>query len=90
LTRDNEQTRRPLHESAVVVLSRMPELTRQLRTLEVEWDEQQLLDQRQAEQTLRAIETSITAIEPELSGLRERQNEIAAELRELINRARRR
>jgi hypothetical protein len=87
LGKGNERTRRLLYESAAVVLSRMPELTRELRALEVEWDEQQLLDQQQAEQTLRAIETSFVAIEPELSKLRDRQDEIAAELRELIDRA---
>lgn len=89
LHHDSERTRELLRESAAMVVSRMPELTRELRRLALEWGEQQLLDPPQAERTLGAIEAGLTEVEPELSALRGRQDEIAAELRERIDRARR-
>lgn len=88
LHHDSERTRELLRESAAMVLSRMPELTRELRRLALEWGEQRLLDPSQAERTLSAIETGLAEVEPELSTLRTRQDEIAAELRERIDRAR--
>jgi hypothetical protein len=75
--RDSERTRELLAESAAVVLERMPELTRELRRLGLEWEDQKLLDPPQAEQTLQIIERSLAEVEPELSALRARQDEIA-------------
>jgi hypothetical protein len=85
-----EHTRSLLRASAEVVLSRMPELTTELRNLELVWGEQQLLDPPQAEQTLEAIKTQLAELEPGLSAMRQRQDEIAQELHELVERARRR
>jgi len=68
----------------------MPEITRELRRLELLWDEQQLLDPPQAKRTLKTIETNLGGLEPELSALRQRQDQIAQELGELVKRARRR
>jgi hypothetical protein len=93
LHQDRAHTRELLREAAAVVLSRMPELTRELRRLELLWDEQQLLDPPQAKRTLKAIEADLADLadlEPELSALRQRQDEIAQELSELVERARRR
>lgn len=90
LREDNERTRELLGESAAVILGRMPELTRELRRLELEWGEQELLDPTRGERTLHAIEAGLAEVEPELSALRARQDGIAAELRERIDRARRR
>jgi predicted metal-dependent hydrolase len=89
LQQDSERTWELLRESAAVVLEGMPELTRELRRLERDWTEQELLDPPQAGRTLDAIEAGLTDVEPELSALRERQDEIAADLRGRIDRARR-
>jgi hypothetical protein len=89
LNQDNDHTRSLLREAADAALTRMPQLTRELRRLEHLWDEQQLLDPRLAEKTLETIETELSEVEPELSALRRRQDEIARELQELVNSARR-
>jgi hypothetical protein len=88
LNQDNDHTRSLLREAADAALTRMPQLTRELRRLEHLWDEQQLLDPL-AEKTLETIETELSEVEPELSALRRRQDEIARELQELVNSARR-
>jgi hypothetical protein len=62
----------------------MPELTRDFRRLEHLWDEQQLLDPPLAQKTLETIETGLSAVEPELSALRQRQDAISRELQELV------
>jgi hypothetical protein len=90
LHQDSAHTRELLRESAAVVLSRLPEITRELRRVELLWDEQQLLDPPQAKRTLKTIETDLGGLEPELSALRQRQDQIAQELGELVKRARRR
>lgn len=86
---DDERTRELLSESAGVVGKQMPELIRDLRRLEREWGEQELLDPQQAESTLDAIAVNLAEVVPKLSTVRARQDEIAAELGEHIERARR-
>ncbi len=90
LHQDSEQTRGLLRESAAVVVSRMPELTREVRRLELEWGEQELLDPPQADRTLQTIEAGFIEVEPALAALRERQDEIAAQLRRRRDHERRR
>ncbi len=90
LDEDSEQTRGLLRESAAVVVSRMPELTREVRRLELEWGEQELLDPPQADRTLQTIEAGFIEVEPALAALRERQDEIAAQLRRRLDHERRR
>jgi hypothetical protein len=85
---DSHHTRALLGESAAVVTERMPALTRELRQLGEEWETQNLLDPPRAKRTLQVAETRLIEAEPELSELRARQDEIVAEMRGLIERAR--
>lgn len=75
-----ERARELLRESAEIVLWQIPNLTRGVTAAAVTWDEQQLLDPPQAQQTLRLIEAQISEIENELVALRGRQIAIAREL----------
>jgi hypothetical protein len=83
----DENTRNRLRESAAVALERMPELIRRLRPLEREWAEQELLAPTAAEDTIERLESSLVELMPTIIGLRARQDEIAAELLDLIGRA---
>jgi hypothetical protein len=85
----DDQTRKLLGESAAVVLERMPQLTREWRSLEREWAEQELLDPPKAERTTQALVIRFAEFGPALRALRVRQDEIVAELVNLLGRARR-
>jgi hypothetical protein len=89
LDADGAHTRKLLSESAAVVLQRMPQLTREWRTLEREWSEQELLDPPKAERTTRVLVARFAELGPALRTLRGRQDEIVAELVDLLGRARR-
>jgi uncharacterized coiled-coil protein SlyX len=65
----------------------MPELIRRLRPLERRWAEQELLDPPAPERTIERLETDLTEIMPTITGFRARQDEIAAELLDLVSRA---
>jgi hypothetical protein len=86
---DNAHTRELLGESAAVIVRRMPELTRELRDLERELREQELLSPRRAVRTVEVLAARFADLDPALAALRARQDEIAAELVNLIDRARR-
>ncbi len=68
----------------------MPALTRELHQLKLreEWETQSLLDPPRATRTLERAETRLIEAEPDLSVLRARQDEIVAEVRGLLERAR--
>jgi hypothetical protein len=85
---DNAHTRALLGQSAEVVTKRMPALTRELRELREEWETQSLLDPPRAARTVKRAETRFIEAEPDLSVLRARQDEIVAEMSELLERAR--
>ena len=85
---DSAHTRALLAESAAVVTDRMPAPTRELRQLRAEWETQNLLDPPRATRTLERAETRLIEAEPDLSVLRARQDEIVAEMRGLLERAR--
>jgi hypothetical protein len=89
LDADGAHTRELLGESAAVVLQRMPQLTREWRTLEHEWSEQELLDPPQAESTMQVLIARFGELGPALRMLRARQDEVVAELVDLLGRARR-
>jgi hypothetical protein len=59
-----------------------------LRGLEREWAEQELLDPPAADRTVERFERDLAKLVPTLAALRARQNQIAAELLDLISRAR--
>ncbi len=84
----DERSRDLLRESAALTLERMPELILRLRPLEREWAEQELLDPPAAAHTIERMETGLVEIMPTITGLRARQDEIAAELLDLVGRAR--
>lgn len=52
---DDVHTRKLLSDSANVILREMPRLTGELRSLEREWEEQELLDPVQAERTVQSL-----------------------------------
>jgi hypothetical protein len=87
LDADDEHSQELLSESAAVVLKEMPRLARELRSLEREWEEQELLDPAQAERTAQALKARWAEVAPELAPLRARQDEIVAELAQLAGRA---
>jgi hypothetical protein len=84
----DDHTRELLLESAAVTIEQMPALTRRLRGLEREWSEQELLDPPAAERTIKRLESELAQLVPSLRALRDLQNQIAAELLDLISRAR--
>lgn len=83
-----DHTRELLRESAAVVFGRMPALTSRLRDLGRKWAEQELLDPPAAERTIERLEVELAKLAPALTALRTRQNEIAAELLDIVGRAR--
>ncbi len=86
---DGAHTRKLLSDSANVVLREMPRVTFELRDLERKWGEQELLDPTQAERTAQSLEACWADVAPELAALRAQQDEIVAELAELVGRANR-
>lgn len=67
----------------------MPELTSEWRVLEREWSEQELLDPPKAERTLDILAARFGELEPALRALRDRQDEVVAELVDLLEGMRR-
>jgi hypothetical protein len=84
----NDHTRELLNESAAITLERLPALTSSLQDLEHEWAEQELLDPQAAQRTAERLESSLAAVTPQLATLRARQDQIIAELLDLLGRAR--
>ncbi|HEV3322235.1 MAG TPA: hypothetical protein VG147_08620 [Solirubrobacteraceae bacterium] len=84
----DHHTRELLHEATVVVLDRMPELTRRLRGTEYEWAEQELLDPPAAKRSIERLDGEVAELVPALAALRARQNQIVAELLDRVSRAR--
>ncbi|MGH2878029.1 MAG: hypothetical protein ACRDK4_00245 [Solirubrobacteraceae bacterium] len=81
---DDVHTRKLLSESATVILKEMPQLAEELRNLEREWGEQELLDPSQAERTAQALEACWADVAPGLAALRTRQDRVVAELVEFV------
>jgi hypothetical protein len=82
--RANARTRQLLEEAARIAVTALPGVTREARRLYVAWDEQEVLDPTAAAATSQALSDEVDQIAPELARLRTRQNEIAAELRQLL------
>jgi hypothetical protein len=76
-----------VQESALVTLERMPELARELRSLEFEWAGQELLDPPAAGRTLDRLADLLAGLAPEFAALRARQDQIIAELLDLVRRS---
>lgn len=84
----DERTVELVRESADVVTRQMPALTEGIRDLARTWAGQDLLDRAGADATLARIDEEFSEVEPELSALRARQDEIATILRKLAENAR--
>jgi hypothetical protein len=85
----DEHTRKLLADSAAIVLHEMPALTRDWRLLEREWFETELLDPANLDRKTQALKASFTELGPALQALRIHQEEIVAELVDLLGDVRR-
>jgi hypothetical protein len=80
---DAEQARL-LAGSVRIVTEELPGLTAAARELAGKWDEQSLLDPNAAEATLGEVAAELERIEPEVQVLLDRQRQIAAQLRGML------
>lgn len=81
----NERTRDLLTESARIATAEIPRALHNARRLATRWSEEDVLDPRAASRTLHALTEELDRVAPQLRQLRRRQNEIAAELRRLLD-----
>jgi hypothetical protein len=81
---DDDRAQQLVKESAAVTLERMPELARGLRSLELRWAEQELLDPPAAARTVDRLAGLLAELAPEFAALRARQDQTVAELLELV------
>jgi hypothetical protein len=86
--RADTRTRALLAEAAGIATVELPQMTARARDLAARWFDEQVLDPEAALDTLRALQDEVSSIEPRIMQLRARQNEIAAELRRLLEEAR--
>ncbi len=84
--RGNPEQAGLLEESAQIVTGKLPGLTARARRLSGKWTEQSLLDPEGAEETVGEIEAELAHLEPEVRSLLNRQHEIAARLRSMLER----
>jgi hypothetical protein len=82
--RSNPEQAGLLEESAQIVTGTLPGLTVRVRQLSGKWAEQSLLDPEGAEETAQEIEEELEHVEPEIQTLLNRQREIAARLRSML------
>jgi hypothetical protein len=75
---------RLLEESARIVTMELPTLSASARRQSAQWAEQSLLDPEGAARTINQLETELRRIEPRLLSLLDRQQEIAAKLRAML------
>lgn len=74
-----------LEESARVTVTDLPSITRRARRLAARWDEQGLLDPEVAGTTIHALAAKLDRIGPQVGSLLERQRQIAARLRSMVD-----
>ena len=79
---DDEESRRLLQESVEIVFDEAPTTAQRVRELAAEWGTRQLLDPPSAPGSLAAMEREAAHAETALRQLLQRQEEIAARLRE--------
>jgi hypothetical protein len=82
--RGHPEQARLLEESARIVIVDLPALTADARQLSTRWGEQSLLDPEAAEETAGELETELERIEAEVKSRLDRQREIAARLRAML------
>src|SRR3954447_24758947 len=81
LDRDDARVHEWFREAAELVVVELPPILREARRLRELWSEQEVLDPAAATETLRLIADELDRTEPARRALRDRQNEIARELR---------
>lgn len=84
--RDTERSHELLEEAARVILRQLPELAEQPRNLAIRWEEQNVLDPGAADETLHEFAGELERVEPQVACVRDRQREIAASLRSMLER----
>jgi hypothetical protein len=82
--RGNSEQARLLQESARIVTIELPNLSGTTRRLSAEWGDQCLLHPEGAKRTLEKLEAEVARIEPACKSLLDRQREIAAHLRSML------
>jgi hypothetical protein len=82
--RANPEQARLLEESARNVTAELPALSATSRQLSARWGEQNLLDPEGASKTLEELEGELQRIDPGIRSLLNRQREIAAQLRSML------
>ena len=82
--RGNPEQARLLEESARIVTTELPGLSATSRQLSAKWAEQSLLDPKGAEKTLGELKTELARTEPKAKSLLDREREIAARLRSML------
>lgn len=82
--RGNPEQARLLEESARIVTVDLPGLTASARQLSVRWAEQSLLNPEAAKETAGELEAELGRIEAEVKSRFDRQREIAARLRAML------
>jgi hypothetical protein len=81
LERDNARVHEWFREAAGLVAVDLPPILREARRLRELWSDQEVLDPDAAAETLRVLAEELDRAEPAMRTLRDRQNEIARELR---------
>jgi DUF1365 family protein len=84
LEADDDHTRSLLHESARLALDELPAVTDEARRLADRWREQSLLDPDAADERVQDLRVELDRLGPDLDGIRDRQREIARELRSRV------
>lgn len=79
-----DRTRELLAEAAQVANIDLPRVAGDIQRMTLRWIDEQVLDPEAASETLRSIQAELERIEPAITRLRRRQDEIAAELRRVL------
>jgi hypothetical protein len=83
--RGTPEQARLLAESAQIVTVELPRLSATARQLSTRWQEQSLLNSKGAEEVLAELESELKPLEPKIDSLLDRQREIAALLRSMLD-----
>jgi len=82
---DDPRVHDRFRDAADLVVIEMPRILGEARRLRATWSEQELLDPGAATETLRLLAEELDRVDPAMRTLRARQNEIARELRRILD-----
>lgn len=83
--RGNPEQARLVAESTQIATVELPRLSATARQFSARWQEQSLLDSKGAEEVLAELESELKHLEPKIDSLLDRQREIAALLRSMLD-----